>query len=146
MLFIDHSPIRFRYSHPLIFDDGSLISFSDTTPIFKINFCAVPDFILELPVRNSGPTSTSIGKFEKLATGLFGFEVIHPVEILFSRGEMLATVRAKDGLSEIPAILPVRIYINPEKKTFTIAEYHTDYNSICVLAFGENYTTLGIES
>ena len=40
MLFIDHSPIRFRYSHPLIFDDGSLISFSDTTPIFKINFCS----------------------------------------------------------------------------------------------------------
>ena len=67
-------------------------------------------------------------------------------EILFSRGEMLATVRTKDGLSEIPAILPVRIYINPEKKTFTIAEYHTDYNSICVLAFGENYTTIGIES
>ena len=67
-------------------------------------------------------------------------------EILFSRGEMLATVRAKDGLSEIPAILPVRIYINPEKKTFTIAEYHTDYNSICVLAFGENYTTIGTES
>ena len=51
-----------------------------------------------------------------------------------------------NGLSEIPAILPVRIYINPEKKTFTIAEYHTDYNSICVLAFGENYTTIGIES
>ena len=67
-------------------------------------------------------------------------------EILFSRGEMLATVRTKDGLSDIPAILPVRIYINPEKKTFTIAEYHTDYNSICVLAFGENYTTIGTES
>ena len=67
-------------------------------------------------------------------------------EILFSRGEMLATVRTKDGLSDIPAILPVRIYINPEKKTFTIAEYHTDYNSICVLAFGENYTTLGTAS
>ena len=67
-------------------------------------------------------------------------------EILFSRGEMLATVRTKDGLSDIPAILPVRIYINPEKRTFTIAEYHIDYNSICVLAFGENYTTLGTAS
>ena len=77
---------------------------------------------------------------------IFEKTMVERGEILFSRGEMLATVRTKDGLSEIPAILPVRIYINPEKKTFTIAEYHTDYNSICVLAFGENYTTIGTAS
>ena len=77
---------------------------------------------------------------------IFEKTMVERGEILFSRGEMLATVRTKDGLSEIPAILPVRIYMNPEKKTFTIAEYHTDYNSICVLAFGENYTTLGTAS
>ena len=29
--------------------------------IFKTNFCAVPAFILELPVINSDPTTTSIG-------------------------------------------------------------------------------------
>ena len=59
---------------------------------------------------------------------------------------MLAKVRTKDGLSDIPAVLDLRIYINPQKSTFTIAEFHKDYNSVCVLAYGENYTTLGTSS
>lgn len=67
-------------------------------------------------------------------------------EIIFSKGDMLAKVRTKDGLSDIPAILDLRIYINPQKSTFTIAEFHKDYNSVCVLAYGENYTTLGTSS
>ena len=67
-------------------------------------------------------------------------------EIIFSKGDMLAKVRTKDGLSDIPAILDLRIYINPQKGTFTIAEFHKDYNSVCVLAYGENYTTLGYSS
>ena len=67
-------------------------------------------------------------------------------EILFSQGEMLATVRTKEGLSDIPAILPLRIYINPQKKTFTVAEFHRDHNTVCVLAFGNNYSTLGVSS
>ena len=37
---IDHSPRRFRYDHPLLFNDGSLISFSKHQPIFKIDFCS----------------------------------------------------------------------------------------------------------
>ena len=77
---------------------------------------------------------------------IFEKTMVERGEILFSQGEMLATVRTKDGLSDVPAILPVRIYINPQKKTFTIAEYHTDYNSVCVLAFGENYSTVGTSS
>ena len=67
-------------------------------------------------------------------------------EIIFSKGDMLAKVRTKDGLSDIPAILDLRIYINQQKSTFTIAEFHKDYNSVCVLAYGENYTTLGTSS
>jgi len=67
-------------------------------------------------------------------------------EIIFSKGDMLAKVRSKDGLSDVPAVLDLRIYINPQKQTFTIAEFHKDYNSVCVLAYGENYTTLGISS
>ena len=67
-------------------------------------------------------------------------------EIIFSKGDMLAKVRTKDGLSDIPAVLDLRIYINPQKNTFTIAEFHKDYNSVCVLAYGENYTTLGTSS
>ena len=67
-------------------------------------------------------------------------------EIIFSKGDMLAKVRTKDGLSDVPAVLDLRIYIKPQKQTFTIAEFHKDYISVCVLAYGENYTTLGISS
>ena len=56
-------------------------------------------------------------------------------EIIFSKGDMLAKVRTKDGLSDIPAVLDLRIYINPQKSTFTIAEFHKDYNSVCVLEY-----------
>ena len=36
--------------------------------IFNMIFWAVPDFILVLPVMNSGPTIASIGKEAELAT------------------------------------------------------------------------------
>ena len=36
----DHSPTRFRYFHPLIYDDGSLISRSHQSILFKIDFCS----------------------------------------------------------------------------------------------------------
>ena len=35
---IDNSPIRFRYQHPLLFEDGSLIAINDLA--FKIDFCS----------------------------------------------------------------------------------------------------------
>tara|TARA_A100001015_G_C14989077_1_gene712989 strand:- start:880 stop:1851 length:972 start_codon:yes stop_codon:yes gene_type:complete len=37
---IDDAPIRYRYYHPLILKDGSLISGSDRSPLFKIDFCS----------------------------------------------------------------------------------------------------------
>ncbi len=37
---IDHSPKRFLYQHPLLFDDGSLIISSAYYPIFKIDICS----------------------------------------------------------------------------------------------------------
>ena len=36
----DHSPIRFQYFHPLILEDGSLVSDSDMSIEFKIDFCS----------------------------------------------------------------------------------------------------------
>tara|TARA_B100000900_G_scaffold367320_1_gene343745 strand:+ start:478 stop:1821 length:1344 start_codon:yes stop_codon:yes gene_type:complete len=39
-LSIDDSPIRFEYWHPLILNDGSIISESDRSPLFKIDFCS----------------------------------------------------------------------------------------------------------
>ena len=77
---------------------------------------------------------------------VFEKTMVEKGEIIFSKGDMLAKVRTKDGLSDIPAVLDLRIYINPQKSTFTIAEFHKDYNSVCVLAYGENYTTLGYSS
>jgi len=77
---------------------------------------------------------------------VFEKTMVEKGEIIFSKGDMLAKVRTKDGLSDIPAVLDLRIYINPQKNTFTIAEFHKDYNSVCVLAYGENYTTLGTSS
>ena len=37
---IDSAPSRFVYWHPLILNDGSLISFGDNAPVFKIDFCS----------------------------------------------------------------------------------------------------------
>ena len=37
---IDDKPIRFEYRHPLILSDGSLISDSEFSPEFKIDFCS----------------------------------------------------------------------------------------------------------
>ena len=44
-------------------------------------------------------------------------------EIIFSKGDMLAKVRTKDGLSDIPAILDLRIYINPQKSTLLLQNF-----------------------
>ena len=37
---IDDSPIRFEYRHPLLLEDGSIISDSDYSVEFKIDFCS----------------------------------------------------------------------------------------------------------
>ena len=67
-------------------------------------------------------------------------------KIILGAGDMLATVRTKNGLSDIPAVLPMRIYINPKTKQFTIVEWHRDYNTYCILAFGEEWHILGEKS
>ena len=41
----DDAPIRFIYYHPLILEDGSLISASDYTPVSKIDFCSNLEWI-----------------------------------------------------------------------------------------------------
>ena len=67
-------------------------------------------------------------------------------KIMLGAGDMLAAVRTKEGLSDIPAILPMRLYLNPGTKEFTIVEWHREYNSYCILAFGEKWTLLGTKS
>ena len=49
--------------------------------MLSTSFCAVPAFIRELPVINSGPTTTSIGNCDAKLKGHCLFDVIHPVVI-----------------------------------------------------------------
>ena len=49
--------------------------------MFRTSFWAVPLFILVLPVTNSGPTTTSMGKSAAADTGALGLQVIDPVTI-----------------------------------------------------------------
>ena len=42
---IDDAEIRFQYRHPLILEDGSLISHSEYAPLFKIDFCSRLEWI-----------------------------------------------------------------------------------------------------
>ncbi len=37
---IYHSPIRFLYQHPLLFEDGSLIGLGSSVPLYKIDYCS----------------------------------------------------------------------------------------------------------
>ena len=70
-------------------------------------------------------------------------------EVLLMSGIQLTKVRDPDepnGYSPVPAILPIRLYYNPQEQTFTFAEYHASINSVCILAFGNSFTMLGINS
>jgi len=51
----------------------------------------------------------------------------------------------QNGLSPIPAMIPIQIFVNFTTKTYTIAEYHSTYNSVCILAFGDNFQLIGIQ-
>jgi len=73
------------------------------------------------------------------------------MKILKSKGEtpiangiQHAKVRDDDGLSDIPAHIPIQIFVNWKTKSFTILEFHPSYNSVCVIAFGDDYKQLGI--
>ena len=67
-------------------------------------------------------------------------------KIILAGADMFATVRTKDGLSDIPAVLPMRLYINPTNKHFTLVEWHRDHNTYCILAYGEKWHILGEKS
>ena len=65
-----------------------------TRPIFIITavvimlsiiFCAVPAFILVLPVTNSGPVTASMAISDTAATGESGLQLIEAVKIPLAR-------------------------------------------------------------
>ena len=60
-------------------------------------------------------------------------------EIKMWEATQLTSVRDPDepnGIREMPAMLPVAIYMNLENKTYSLVEYHPGYNQYCILSFG----------
>ena len=64
-------------------------------------------------------------------------------EIPLITGVTSVKVRDPDGLSDIPAHVPIHIFVNIKTKTFSIAEYHPSYDSICIIGYGDDWTQLG---
>ena len=67
-------------------------------------------------------------------------------EISLFTGIQSVKVRDPDGLSDVPAHVPVQIFVNLKTKTFSILEYHPSYNSICIIGYGDNWTATGGKS
>ena len=63
-------------------------------------------------------------------------------EILFAAGNQLTKVRdpdESDGIALNPAILPFAMYVNLDKQTYTVLEYHkSPYNVYCIISFGND--------
>ena len=60
-------------------------------------------------------------------------------EKLLYMGLGFTKVRTETGLAHKPVTLPFRIYVNSETGTFTIIEYHPEYKSICIIAYGVEF-------
>ena len=70
-------------------------------------------------------------------------------EILLMTGVQSTKVRNPDepnGLAEKPVHTPLQIFINMQTKTFTIIEYHPSYDSVCIIAYGDDFNSLILES
>ena len=70
-------------------------------------------------------------------------------ETLIATGVQSAKVRnpdEADGLAFNPVHLATQIFVNLETKTFTIVEYHPSYGSVCILAFGDNFSSIFVEA
>ena len=69
-------------------------------------------------------------------------------EILIMTGVQSAKVRNPDesnGLAFNPVHLATQLFVNVETKTFTIVEYHPAYDSVCIIAFGDNFSSILLE-
>ena len=64
-------------------------------------------------------------------------------ETLIFTGSEFAKVRSETGLAKKPATLPLSFYINLQTGTYTVIEYHAEYETYCVLAYGTNLQTFG---
>jgi len=67
-------------------------------------------------------------------------------ELPLVTGVQSTKVRDTDGLSDIPAHTALQIFVNFKTKTFSILEFHPSYNSICIIAYGDDWKILGSQS
>ncbi len=64
-------------------------------------------------------------------------------EVLLANGIQATPVRDKAGISDVPAFIPISIYVNPKTQTYTIIEYHPSYDTYCVLSVGAGWEING---
>ncbi len=64
-------------------------------------------------------------------------------EVLIFTGLEFAKVRSETGYKAKSATLPFRFYINLKTGTYTVIEYHPEYASYCIIAYGVNFQTFG---
>ena len=50
----------------------------------------------------------------------------------------ITKVKDDEGYSDTPALIPVSIYMNKEKGTYSVVEYHPSYKQYCVISYGMN--------
>ena len=60
-------------------------------------------------------------------------------EKLIFVGKQLTKVRTERGLAKKPVTTPFRLYVNKETGTFTVLEYHSSYETFCVIAYGSEF-------
>jgi len=67
-------------------------------------------------------------------------------EIPLITGVQSAKVRTTEGLAHAPVHIPLQIFVNLKTKTFSILEFHPSINSVCIIAYGDNFKQLGAKS
>jgi len=98
-----------------------------------------------------GPTTVFAGTWNEKPVMCEQIEVA--MEILKAKGEVpiatgvqSAKVRSADGLAAAPVHIPFQIYVNFKTLTFSVIEFHPQINSVCVIAYGDNFKLIGESS
>ena len=67
-------------------------------------------------------------------------------EILLISGVQSTKVRSGGGLAQYPVHLPLQIYVNLETKTYTIIEDHPTYESVCIISYGDDFSSILLDT
>ena len=67
-------------------------------------------------------------------------------ELLLISGTQSTRVRNETGLATYPIHLPLQVFVNLQTKTYTIIEDHPTYESVCVLSYGNNFSSILLDT